>query len=317
MNPADFHLHLDSYLSLREALGFQMRVERTLLWDFVQFLETAHVSGPIRAQLAVDWAFTSSSKRGTGGASQRLSMARGFLTYLRATIPETEVPERDVVASARRPKPFLFRTGQLHALMRAAQEAGPRGVLRPYTLATLIGLLASTGLRAGEALRLTMADVELDRESPVLHIRETKFHKSRLVPLHASTADHLRHYQAMRRHLRYDALSEVFFISDKGTALNYSALARWFTTQCQQLGIEPIAEGHRPTLHALRHTFAVERMRRWYEAGADVRALLPTLSVYLGHVRPQDTYWYLSATPELLTAAAAKFQYYAARGEAS
>ena len=317
MNAADLPLHLDSYLSLREALGFQMRVERTLLRDFVQFIETARVSGPIRAQLAIDWACALSSKRGAGGASQRLSMARGFLAYLRATLPETEVPERALVASARRPKPFLFRTGQLHALMRAAQQAGPHGALRPYTLSTLIGLFASTGLRAGEALRLTRADVELDRKPPVLHIRQTKFHQSRLVPLHASTADQLRHYQAMRRHLRYDALSEVFLISEKGKALTYSALARWFTTQCQRLGMEPINEGRRPTLHALRHTFAVERMRRWYEAGADVRARLPTLSVYLGHVRPQDTYWYLSATPELLTAAAAKFQHYAGRGEAS
>ena len=162
-----------------------------------------------------------------------------------------------------------------------------------------------------------MADVELDRKPPVLHIRQTTFHTSRLVPLHASTADQLRHYQAMRRHLRYDALSEVFFISAKGAALNYATLARWFTTQCGQLGIAPSNDARRPTLHALRHTFAVERMRRWYEAGADVRALLPTLSVYLGHVRPQDTYWYLSATPELLTAAAAKFQHYAARGETS
>lgn len=317
MSQPDLHLHLDMSISVREALGFQMRAERTLLRDFVRFVENSQPSGPIRAQTAVDWASAASTTRGTGGASQRLSMARGFLTYLRATLPETEVPERHVIASARRPKPFLFRTEQLHALMQAAQQAGPPNALRPYTLSTLIGLLASTGLRAGEALRLTMADVELDREPPVLHIRETKFHKSRLVPLHASTADPLRHYQAMRRHLRYDALSEVFFISAKGTALNYATLARWFTTRCGQLGIEPIHDARRPTLHALRHTFAVERMRRWYEAGADVRALLPTLSVYLGHVRPQDTYWYLSATPELLTAAAAKFQHYAARGEAS
>ena len=112
-------------------------------------------------------------------------------------------------------------------------------------------------------------------------------------------------------------IQAVFFISEKGTAHNYATLARWFTTRCGQLGIEPIHDARRPTLHALRHTVAVERMRRWYEAGADVRALLPTLAVYLGHVRPQDTYWYLSATPELLTAAAAKFQHYAARGEAS
>ena len=317
MTPVNLHGHLDAYLSLREALGFQMRVERTLLRDFVQFIETTHVSGPIRAQLAVDWACGSSSKRGAGGAPQRLTIARGFLTYLRATLPDTEVPARDIIASARRSKPFLFRPAQLHVLIQAAQQARPRSGLRPYTLSTLIGLLASTGLRAGEALRLTMTDVALDHEPPVLHIRETKFHKSRLVPLHASTADHLRHYQAMRRHLHADIVSEVFFISDKGTALNYATLARWFTTQCGQLGIAPINDERRPTLHALRHTFAVERMRRWYEAGADVRALLPTLSVYLGHVRPQDTYWYLSATPELLTAAATTFQHYATRGEAS
>jgi hypothetical protein len=98
MTPADLQLHLDSYLSLREALGFQMRVKRPLLRDFVQFIEPAHVSGPIRAQLAVAWACASSSKRGAGGAPQRLSMARGFLTYLRATRPETEVPERDLIA---------------------------------------------------------------------------------------------------------------------------------------------------------------------------------------------------------------------------
>ena len=317
MSQPDLHLHLDSYLSVREALGFQMRAERTLLRDFVRFVENAQVSGPIRAQLAVDWASASSSKRGTSGASQRLSMARGFLTYLRATRPETEVPGRNLVASARRPNPFLFSDGQLQALMRAAQAAGPHGSLRPYTLSTLIGLLASTGLRVGEAIRLTMADVKLGSVPPFLHIRQTKFHKSRLVPLHASTADQLRHYMAMRRHLRYDALSNVFFVSENGQALSYGALARWFTTLCQRMGIEPINGGRRPTLHALRHAFAIERIRRWYHEGADVQALLPNLSVYLGHVRPQDSYWYLTATPELLTAAAARFQHYAVRGEAS
>lgn len=317
MSQPDLHLYLDSYLSVRETLGFQMRAERTLLRDFVRFVENVQTSGPIRAQLAVDWASASSSKRGTSGASQRLSMARGFLAYLRATLPETEVPGRNLVASARRPTPFLFRDGQLQALMRAAQEAGPSGALRPYTLSTLIGLLASTGLRVGEALRLTIADVELESVPSFLHIRETKFRKSRLVPLHASTVDQLSDYMAMRRHFRYDALSNVFFVSEKGQALSYAALSQSFTTLCQRMGIEPINGGRRPTLHALRHAFAIERIRRWYHEGVDVQALLPNLSVYLGHVRPQDTYWYLTATPELLTAAAASFQHYAVRGEMS
>lgn len=316
MNPSDLHRHLDSYLSVREALGFQMRVARTLLRDFVNYIESAQVTGPIRAQLAVDWACASSSTRGAGSASQRLSMARGFLAYLRATLPETEVPERDLVSSARRPKPFLFSTGQIQALMQAAQEAGPRGAgaLPPHTLSTLIGLLACTGLRVGEAIRLTMADVQLESVPPFLHIRETKFHKSRLVPLHPSTADQLRHYVAMRAKLRYDALADVFFISEQGQMLSHKAIGSWFTTRCQRLGIEPINGGRRPSPHALRHRFAIERLRQWYQAGDDVQALLPNLSVYLGHLRPQESYWYLTATPELLTEAAARFQHYAIEG---
>lgn len=315
MSQLNLHLYLDTYISVREALGFQMRAERTLLRDFVRFVEDAQPSGPIRAQMAVDWACASSAKRSPSGASQRLSMARRFLAYVRAALPETEVPERDLVASARRPKPFLFRSGQLHALMRAAQEAGPQGALRPYTLSTLIGLLASTGLRVGEAIRLTIADVHLESVTSFLHIRETKFHKSRLVPLHASTADQLRHYMNMRTQLRYDALSDVLFVSEQGQALNHEALGRWFTAQCKQLGIEPINGGRRPSLHALRHAFAIERIRQWYQEGIDVQALLPHLSVYLGHVRPQESYWYLTATPELFTAAATRFERYAIEGE--
>ncbi len=315
MSQPDFHLYLDTYISVREALGFQMRAERTLLRDFVRFIAHAQASGPIRAQMAVDWACASSTQRATSSASQRLSMVRRFLAYVRAALPETEIPARDLVASARRPKPFLFRPGQLHALMRAAQASGPQGALRPYTLSTLMGLLASTGLRVGEAIRLTMADVYLESVPAFLAIRETKFHKSRLVPLHTSTGDQLRHYRDMRTHRRYDALSEVFFVSEHGQALSHKTLGQWFSTLCQRVGIEPVHGGRRPSLHALRHAFAIERIRRWYQDGVDVQALLPNLSVYLGHVRPQESYWYLTATPELFTAAAARFERYAREGE--
>jgi integrase len=146
-----------------------------------------------------------------------------------------------------------------------------------------------------------MADVQLKNVPSFLHIRETKFHKSRLVPLHASTADQLRYYIGMRSNLGYDALSDVFFVSEQGQALSHKALGRWFTTQCQRLGIEPLNGGRRPSLHALRHAFAIERIRQWYQDGVDVQARLPNLSVYLGHIRPQESYWYLTATPELFT----------------
>jgi integrase len=291
-----------------------MRAERTLLREFVHFVESHGVGLPIRASLAVEWACAVSERRGPGGAAQRLSMARGFLTFLRATIPDTEVPDSALVASFRRPKPYLFTPDQIQTLRQDARQAGPSGALRPYTLSTLIGLLASTGLRVGEALRLTVTDVVLESEPPCLHIRATKFYKSRLVPLHPNTAKHLRQYVSVRTALHYDGLSDVFFVSEHGGPLHRSALWRWFTTRCRALGMGATDAGRRPSLSALRHSFAVERMRRWYTEGVDVQARLPHLSVYMGHVRPQESYWYLSATPELLTAAAERFGVYAAEG---
>ncbi len=314
MSQRHLSLHLDAYLSFREALGFQMRVERTLLRDFIRCIEGRGEDGPIRAQWAVEWACALSARRGPGGAAQRLSMARGFLTYLRATIPETEVPDHALVASFRRPSPYLFTPDQISALMQDAQKGGPRGALRPHTFSTLIGLLASTGLRVGEARRLMVTDVWLDNDPPCLHIRDTKFHKSRLVPLHPSTAEHLRHYTRLRTALHYDGLSDVFFVSEQGGQLGRSTLWHWFNARCRALGMGPTAEGRRPSLSALRHSFAVQRMRLWYEEGVDVQARLPHLSVYMGHVRPQEGYWYLSATPELLTAAAERFRCYTVGG---
>jgi integrase/recombinase XerD len=314
MSHRSLHLSLDAYLSVREALGFQMRAERTLLRDFVGFVEAHGDGGPIRAQLAVDWACASVTQRGRGGAAQRLRMARRFLTYLRATLPETEVPQSGLVASFRRPQPYLLTPPQITAMIRAAYTMGPQGSLRPHTFATFIGVLASTGLRVGEAIRLTIQDVHLDATPPRLHIRETKFHKSRLVPLHPTTVVALRRYSTMRTALGYAALSDIFFVSEQGRPLTYSPLRRGFLMLCHTVGLGPTAGARRPSLRALRHSFAVQRLQCWYQEGHDVQGLLPHLSVYLGHVRPQESYWYLTATPELLAAAAERFRAYAAGG---
>jgi integrase len=314
MSHTSLHRHLDAYLSVREALGFQMRAERTLLRDFVGFVASHGDGGPIRAQLAVDWACASSTQRGRGGAAQRLSMARRFLAYLRATLPETEIPPSRLVASFRRPQPYLFTPPQITALIRAAHDLGPPGALRPHTCATFLGVLASTGLRVGEAIRLTVQDVLLEALPPRLHIRETKFHKSRWVPLHPTTVVALRRYSAVRTALGYAALSDVFFVSEQGGPLTHGLLRRWLLTVCHTVGLGPTASGRRPSLRALRHSFAVQRMRLWYQEGREVQGLLPHLSVYLGHIRPQESYWYLTATPELLAAAAERFRAYAAAG---
>ena len=311
MNAERLWQYLDAYLGVRQAVGLQMRTHRTLLRDFVQFVTRHGDGGLLRAHLAVDWASASKALKTRGGVARRLSMARGFLTYLRAFDPETEVPDRGVVAAPRRPTPYLFSPPQIHALLTAALDVGPAETLWPSTLSTLIGLLASTGLRGSEALRLTLSDVQTELSPPYLVIQATKFHKSRLVPLHPTTAHHLRAY--IRRRVHYPPLSpsDTLFLSRHGQPLTPWTLRRWFQKLCQQCALWPPAAGRGPTPHALRHAFAIERLRLWHQQGTDVQALLPHLSVYLGHVRPQDSYWYLTATPELLSVAATRFQRYA------
>jgi integrase len=314
MNAHCLDTQLASYLRLREALGYQMQAEKILLPEFVAYVKAQPNNHPIRAKLALEWACQASAHRGASGAPRRLSLARGFLRYLQASAPDTEVPSPGLLPTPRRPKPFLFTPTQMTALLEAAQASRPRGSLRPHTLASLLGLLASTGLRVGEAIRLQVDQVKLELGPPQLHILETKFHKSRIVPLHPSTAERLRHYQVQQAHLHYDGLSDAFFVSEQGQHLNRRGLHDWFVRLCRRLAIEPTDGGRTPCLTSFRHTFAVTRMQCWYQQGLDVQALLPHLSVYLGHVHPQESYWYLTAVPELLGAAAERFASYAQAG---
>ena len=312
---ADFvETQLVAYLSLREALGFHMRAEKILLPEFVAFVKAQEHTGPIRAQMALEWACQASAHRGPNGAARRLSTARGFLRYLQASAPDTDVPAPGLLPTPRRPKPYLFTPTQITALFGAAQASRPRGSLRPHTLSSLLGLLASTGLRTGEAIRLRVDHVKLTLDPPQLHILETKFHKSRIVPLHPSTAERLRSYHEQRARLHYDGLSDAVFVSEQGQHLQYLALHNWFARLCQRVVTVPTASGRRPCLMSFRHTFAVTCLQRWYQQGLDVQTLLPHLSVYLGHVHPHESYWYLTAVPELLGAAAQRFQAYAHAG---
>jgi len=189
----------------------------------------------------------------------------------------------------------------------------PQASLRPHTLSTLLGLLASSGIRPGEALKLKVGDVLLDLDPPRLQIHKAKFHKSRLVPIHQTVADRLRQYIELRRRLNYDRLSD-FFVSEQGSHIRYKALNDTFQKLVSGLGIQARDGSRKPSLNSLRHGFAVARIRAWYQQGIDVRARLPELSVYLGHVEPAHTYWYLTATPELLSEAARSFAAYAITG---
>ena len=169
-------------------------------------------------------------------------------------------------------------------------------------------------MRVGEAIRLTMPDGRLETSPPGLPIRETKFHKSRVVPLPPTTAAPLRRCLTLRVAFRYDAFSDGVLLSEPGPALPDHAIEHRVAQRCRPLGLGPTAGGRRPSPHAFLHAFASERIRRWLHEGAAVQALLPHLSVSLGPVRPQASDGYLSATPDLLTAAAARFQRYTAPG---
>lgn len=314
MNQRELRQCLDSYLAIKDALGFKTQPTRILLHDFLRFVESRGTPEPIRAQTAVDWACGVSSTRGGGGQVQRLSLVRGFLSFLRSIEPETEVPDHKLLAVSRRPNPYLFTPAQITELMNEASRIKPAGSLRPHLWQALIGLLASTGLRVGEAIRLKIDDLKLEADPPYLQVLETKYRKSRMVPLHPTTATQLSSYTEKRRQLGYSALSDHFFISERGNPLNRHTLWRTFNRMTRRLEMHPTDGRRRPTLHSLRHCFAIERLRKWYQAGVDVRAMLPHLSVYLGHLRPQDSYWYLTTTPELLTAAGERFRQYAETG---
>ena len=192
--------------------------------------------------------------------------------------------------------------------MEAARSLGPRGALRPHTVATVIGLLASCGLRAGEAIRLDIDDVDLVSDLPCLQIRRTKFRKSRLVPLHPTTAAALRAYAEQRRVLGYDGLSSAFFVSERGARLHYRVLARTFVQLARRLGLRGPVGTRGVSLHRLCHSFGVSRLAAWAQQGVVVRDQLPALAVYPGHVNPQNTYRYLTATPPVLEPAAARFE---------
>jgi len=309
MTAGELHDRLDSYLALRRALGFVMRPDERLLRDFITFLDQRGLDGPVRAHAALEWA--TAVRCGLGHQAHRLTVARGFLTYLRAMDPQVEVPGPGLLGRAQRPLPHIYTAAEMAALLEAARALGPRGSLRPHTMATLIGLLASCGLRAREALRLRLTDVDLAAQPPRLLIRQTKFRKSRLVPLHPTTAAALRDYAARCKALGYDGLRDTFFVSKRGGPLTYRVASWTFRGLAQGLGLRGPGGGRGVSLRHLRHTFAVERLAAWARAGVDVRIRLPELSVYLGHTKPQNTYWYLTATPSLLEPAATRFGVYA------
>jgi integrase/recombinase XerD len=298
------------YLATRRALGFKLERHGRLLPDLVGALARAGAT-TLTTELALGWA-TQPAGRPEEWA-QRLSVARGFARYLQTLDPGAEVPPADLLPRRRRrASPYLYAEAEVVALLAAT--ATLRSPLGAATYRTLLGLLAVTGMRVGEALGLDCADVDRDQQRVV--VRAGKFGATRALPLHPSTLAALDRYAQVRDARWPRPMSPAFFLSVAGTRLFYANVYRTFRHLARRAGLRPRSAACRPRLHDLRHTFAVDTLVGWYRAGVDAAARMPRLSTYLGHAAPAWTYWYLSASPELLALAAARLDRAGEAGEA-
>jgi integrase len=292
---------LVQYVAVRRALGTKFREPALTLDHFVDFLQREGAEF-ITTELALRWATEHKSVQRATWA-RRLTLVRGFAAWLSAVDARTVVPPRRLLASRRRRNaPHIYTHQEIERLMlEAAGLPSPTG-LRALTYSTLIGLLAATGLRPGEVLALDRSDVDLS--NGILSIRQTKFGKSRFVPVEDSTRVALQRYAQQRDRLCLRRLDEAFLICERGVRLDGSAVRRTFAKMSCTIGLRTQAQrrriGRGPRLQDFRHSFATARLVEWYRAGLDVSRELPKLATYLGHVDVGLTYWYIEAVPELL-----------------
>ncbi len=306
---------IDGYLAERRRLGFELRSRDSLLAGFARYVAARHHRGPLTAEIMVDWARQDKWHRPTPSTwAARLARVRHFARYLKQFEPDTEVPEELVFGpEAGRVAPHIFHEGEIVELLAAACHLGPRGSIRPATYATLFGLMAATGLRVSEALHLRDADVDL--RLGMLTIRQTKFAKSRQLPIHPSTVEALARYRRQRARHVPTTTGMPFLISSRGRRLGLPLgdrqAHRVFNALRDSMGWVNRGAHAAPRLHDLRHTFAVRRMLLWHAAGTDIDQMMLALSTYMGHAEIFYTYWYLTAVPELMALAGSKFERFA------
>jgi integrase/recombinase XerD len=291
--------HVDDYLRLRRGLGFKLERHGRLLPQLAAYLEAAG-KRTVTRELAISWARLPTGAHACHWAA-RLAVARGFAAYLQTIDPATEIPPADVFAARyQRPAPYVWSDADVCRLLEAARALRPP--LKAASYEALFGLLAVSGMRVGEAVALERGDVDLD--DGVITIREpvAKLERARLVPLHATTVQALERYARTRERLCPRPNSSAFLLSSTGTALDRSAVSKTLRTITTALGLR--TDTTRPRAHDLRHSFAVATLIDWQRSGERIDTRIVALSTYLGHASPAETYWYLTATPELMGLAA-------------
>lgn len=290
--------HVADYLRLRRALGYKLKFEGQVLPQFVAYLDAIGAQS-ITVEAAIAWTRLSEGAQPVT-LSHRLGAVRGFARYLATIDPATEIPPCGLFGKQQRHIPYIYSPEEITRLLDAAGQLRPQ--LRAVTYQALFGLLAATGMRVGEALRLSGPDVDLD--TGVLQVRHAKFDRDRLVPLHPSVTNALADYASRRDRLAPTQRADTLFISTTGAPLNTKRVNATFGSLLAPAGL-PTEPGQRPRIHDMRHSFVVNTLIGWQHDGVDIAARLPVLSTYLGHVSPASTYWYFSAVPELMQLAAA------------
>ena len=301
------------YLEHRRALGFALDIGGELLMQFARFADRSGHRGPLATELALSWVSLPKTASPRYRAT-RLSIVRSFARYLAAQDGCSEVPDRRLLGrNYYRAQPHIYSDSEVQDLLLAAAKLKPTYRLRPLTYCTLFGLLASTGLRISEALKLKKEHVDLVQS--VMRIERTKFRKSPLVPFHSTVAKAMRRYTGERDQDPSERNSDAFFVGGHGKPLPYPTVQYTFRRLRTQLGWRANGMLPKPRIQDLRHTFACSRLLRWYQQGIDVDQAIAALSTYLGHGKVTDTYWYLTGTPQLLSIAGERFERFAGHCE--
>lgn len=313
MSTPSMQSRVEEYLDDRRRLGFSLKTTGSYLMSFARYVDRIEHSGQLSSEIILAWAQneTASAKPTTWG--KRLINIRGFLNYCAQTDGRTDVPDADVFGRLRgRPTPHIYTEAEVVDLLAAARRLPPPGTLRPATYETFFGLLAATGLRLSEALHLRCSDVDLVASH--VTVRQAKWGKSRLVPLHPTVCEAMSQYLALRQHVP-SAPDGHFFVSPSGTAIARKTAQNVFERLRTDLGWISRGTCPAPRIHDLRHSFICRRVMLWHEKGADIDNAMLALSTYVGHAAVTYTYWYLTGVPELMAVAGQCFELFASEAE--
>lgn len=287
------------YLAIRRSLGYELKESEKLLDQFIHFLMEEN-ENHITTALALEWAMKPKNVT-LAWWSQRLSIVRSFALYHQTEDQKTQIPPTHLLSYRPcRARPYIYSDEEISQLLRACLSLSSHG-LREQTYFTFFGLMVVTGCRISELLALDQND--FDEVNGWITIHDSKFKKSRLLPLHSTTLMQLKNYRKLRDQVYPHPETTAFFISDQGTRITKWSTRNVFIKISNQIGLRKPSDSFGPRIHDLRHRFTVKTILNWYRDDVDVHQKMPLLSTYLGHKKPSDTYWYLTGIPELLAQA--------------